>query len=263
VRAVLTIGVALLLALTACKQHVAPAKPAAPPTALTFSFDSAARGGKTALLHYAVHTAGGAKPMRISDPKSPVGTQVDLPQGKLKIAPFVCKPVITNAHMEQCQVSGCYTLCLRDPAGTHIGDFEINPWGALVLKCGTTKEPAYVARAGSPTRTVYFVYDKKPSGGHGPLRFALEYQRRQYVNNHKLTGSDGWNYDFQSPDGSLLIYQPDAVRLLFQKLNADADEANKKTLAELEDWTNRKNINGLTIAGGETAPSGGYCTGGG
>lgn len=234
------------------------------------SFDAAEGGGKAALLHYAVHAPDGSFPMHISDPQSPVGTQVKVPEGTLRIAPFVQKPKVTNERQQQCLVEGCYTLCVRDTAGTHVGDFEINPWGALVYKAGTTKRPAIVARAGTPTRTVYFVYDEKVSGGRGPLRFALEYKREQYVNERKLHGSDGWDYNFASPDGVVSVYPASAVRLLFEKLSVEADAANKKALAELEEWANSRSSNGLYtgIPGASTQSSvpgsgGGYCTGGG
>ena len=123
--------------------------------ALPLTFAGAQPGGKLAHLTYTVGAPTGQLPMEITDPAKPSGTEVKLEGCVLGLKPFVMKPKVSNARRQECKVNGCYTLCVRGTDGVHIGDFEINDWGALVLKNDTTDAPVRVHRATTPQRPVY------------------------------------------------------------------------------------------------------------
>jgi hypothetical protein len=239
--------------LVGCPQPPKPeaGQPAAStPVALPLTFADARPGGTLAHLTYTVDAPTGQLPMEITDPAKPSGAELKLPECVLKLKPFVMKPKIGNAQRQECKVNGCYTLCVRGSDGVHIGDFEINDWGALVLKNDTTEEPVRVHRATTPERTMYFVYDRKAEGGLGGLRFALEYAPNELYTAHELQGDDGWQYRFESRDGTLKVHPPDSVTGLHDLL-AQVEEQQRDALqARHKQWQQERK-------------AAQYCTGGG
>lgn len=164
--------------------------------------------------------------MQLTDPEQPRGAEVKLDLCTIKAKPYVCKPRISHHGMQQCKVNCVYTLCVRDAGGTHVGDFEINDWSALVIKSATVADELEYKLYSTSERALYFIYRKSRSGGAGELLFALEYVANQGQTLRELSASDGWHYTFWAPDGRLLVHHPSSLGGL-------ADEMVQQSYGEL------------------------------
>lgn len=256
----LTVIAICAAALGACNQSRRVATLSAPPAAELLL---ALKGGlpdKThgARLNYEVLAPTGAQPMQLTDPGKPLGTLVELEHATLRIHPFVCKPKL-NSRQQKAAVAGCYTLCVRDSRGVHVGDFEVNDLGAMVLKPDTADKSLDIERITTVERTVFFVYDKLPGGQRSAPILGLEFQPHETQGGCTVAGGDDWHYSFSSPDGRLIVYKAQGLGHLPDQMAGIAEDQARQ-LAAVYAETKRLADLGRSAGGG----GGGPCrTGGG
>lgn len=216
-----------------------PPPPPIAPVELTFSFKNAAparQSSRVAKLSYAVATPSGVCPMELLDPDNPQGAEVKLALCTIKAKPFVGIPKVTNQKMQECTVHCCYTLCVRDALGVHLGDFEINDWGALVLKGDTVSPEVDVQCASTAEHTMYFYYRNRPGQARTKLILALEYHLDKFYTKLTSVAADGWKYTFWAPDGKLLVHDPTTLAGLQDTLLARAGTEQEGREKFLDDW---------------------------
>ena len=218
---------------------------------LSFKNATAAKQAKSvAKLSYAVSTPSGDLPMELTDPDNPQGAVIKLSQCTIRTQPFVGIPEVTNERMQECKVHCCYTVCVRDPQGGHLGDFEINDWGALVLKGATVPPDVDVQRVSTSEHTVYFFYHNKPGAPRTNLLFALEFHLNKFFTKLTSVASDGWRYTFWSPDGKLLVHDPSTLAGKQEKLLAQAAAEQGQRDQDLAAWDPKKSSQSCRTGGG-------------
>jgi hypothetical protein len=234
----------LLLTLLACScpagSEDKTAAPAGKPSYVaTLAFEGAAPGGDLAKLSYAVGEPDGVQPLTLTDVEKPPTATLTSYYATVKVSPWVLKPKVTNKVRQECWVRGAWSLCVRDSAGEHVGDFEVIENGALVLMDGSVSENIEVESVNSGERSLYYVYRKAPGGTRGEPTFAIEYTRDPAYAVHAMKAGDGWSYEFENPSGTLVLHDATTLLGLRDTLLASAESATAEQRAKLEEWASR------------------------
>jgi hypothetical protein len=229
----------LLLVAIGCPQQKAAAPVARPPVNITLAFRDASKNGDPALLQYAVTGPAGEQALKMTSVKEQPEAKVDSEYAIVRVKPYALAPRITNEMLQECIARGAWSLCVREPGGAHVGDFEINDWGALILKNGTTDDGLEIERVTADKRSLFFVYRKQSGGVRGDALLVLEYVRNEFYTRHETVGSDGWNYTFENPAGTVALHDPASLTTRREMMLAMAGGEKEQREKELSDWASR------------------------
>jgi len=236
----LVAGLALASCCAGCpKPPPPPAARIVPPAEMALNLHEAlpVKSAQYAVkLDYDVNSPQGDSAMELINPKQPQGTEVQLDLCTIKAQPYIFQPKIAKSGLRQCRVDCAYTLCVHDPQGMHVGDFEIVDWGTLILKSRTVSPDLTYTLLSTSDRALYLFYRKQPSGIRHERLFAIEYTPNKAMTRRELQAPDGWHYTFWSPDGRVIVHDPQDLGELEEQLTLQAAAENEAREKDNAAW---------------------------
>ncbi|MBN2082925.1 hypothetical protein JW859_12070 [bacterium] len=186
-----------------------------------------------AKLGFAVEGApDGKKTMALANPKSPEGTEVELPFCDLDIAPKIIKAKTSGS--DKCSAFGGYCVELTDKDGKMMGAFEIKDDGTMVIATNS-KVTSYQPRLSFSGENKdgdridrFMIFPKNMGAGdtYAPL-MAIEYRQAEEATEHEFSAPDGYDYTYKFHDGQLRVYPPNTLEELADEAAADTRAASK------------------------------------
>jgi len=186
-----------------------------------------------ATLGFAVAGApDGKKSMALTNPKSPEGTEVELPFCGLDIAPKIITAKTNGA--DKCSAYGGYSVELTDKDGKMMGAFEVNDKGSMVIATNS-KVTSYQPRLSFCGENIdgekidrFMIYPKNMGAGEkfAPL-MAIEYRQAEEATEHEFSAPDGYDYTYNFHDGLLRVYPASALEELADEAACDTRAMSK------------------------------------